>query len=79
MQTRCFAKLLSGHNVYLFHYLSQLCLHLDQSDNKPPVKQALSSVCMENRIWRGASDACLYMNGVAKLQSLSGSLNFSSL
>lgn len=79
MQTWCFAKLLSDHNVYLFHYLSQLCFHLDQSDNKPPVRQALSSVCIENQIWHGASNACLYMNGVAKLQSLSSSLKFSSL
>lgn len=39
MQTRCFAKLVSDHNVYLLHY--QLCFHLDQSDNERPVKQAL--------------------------------------
>lgn len=48
MQTRCFAKLLSDHSVDLLHYLSQLCFHLDQSDSKPPVKQALASVCIEN-------------------------------
>lgn len=77
MQTRYFAKLLSDHNVYLFHYLSQLCFHLDQSDNKPPVKPP--PVCIESYVWLGASDAGLYMNGVAKLQSLAGSLNFSGL
>lgn len=79
MQTRCFAKFLSDHNVYLLYYLFQLCFHLDQSDIKPPVKQALSSVCIESQIWLGASDAGPYMNGVAKLQSLASTLNFSSL
>ena len=47
MQTRCFSRLVSDHNVYLLHYLSQLYFHPDQS-NKPPIKQALSSVCIES-------------------------------
>lgn len=79
MQTRCFSKLLSNPSVYLLYYLYQLCFHLDQSVDKPSVKQAPSPVCKESSIWLGASDAGLYMNGVAKLQNLAGSLNFSSL